>query len=81
MKEAGQQGKEKRTDEPKPADTPKGKGKNSKKDEAAKLQEEIDRKTKELARCLAELERKKKYPETVVPLLMLWISWRKQRRS
>lgn len=59
MKEAGQQGKEQRTDEPKPADTPKGKGKNSKKDEAAKLQEEIDRKTKELARCLAELERKK----------------------
>ena len=35
------------------------KGKSIKKDEAAKLQEEINRKTKELERCLAELERKK----------------------
>ena len=59
MKEAGQQGKEQPTNEPKPTDTPKGKGKNSKKDEAAKLQEEINRKTKELEKCLADLERKK----------------------
>ena len=40
-------------------DTPRGKGKPPKKDEAAKLQEEINRKTKELEKCLAELERKK----------------------
>ena len=60
MKEAGQQGKEQTANEPKPTDTPKGsKGKNSKKDEAAKLQEEINRKTKELEKCLADLERKK----------------------
>ena len=56
MKEAAKQP----VKEEKPADTPtKGKGKNSKKDEAAKLQEEINRKTKELEKCLADLERKK----------------------
>ena len=63
MKEAGKAGKEtakQPVKEEKSADTPaKGKGKNSKKDEAAKLQEEINRKTKELEKCLADLERKK----------------------
>ena len=61
MKEAGKQGKQPQQQpekEEKP-DTPKGKGKTPKKDEAAKLQEEINRKTKELEKCLAELERKK----------------------
>lgn len=57
MKEAGKAGKEPQKD--KVVDTSKGKGKNSKKDEAAKLQEEIKRKTKELEKCLADLERKK----------------------
>lgn len=63
MKEAGKAGKEtakQPVKEEKSVDTPaKGKGKNSKKDEAAKLQEEINRKTKELEKCLADLERKK----------------------
>lgn len=63
MKETGKAGKEAPKEQPvkeeKPADTAKGKGKSPKKDEAAKLQEEINRKTKELERCLAELERKK----------------------
>ena len=64
MKETGKAGaeapKEQPVKEEKPTDAPaKGKGKNSKKDEAAKLQEEINRKTKELEKCLADLERKK----------------------
>lgn len=64
MKETGKAGKEAPKEQPvkgeKPTDAPaKGKGKNSKKDEAAKLQEEINRKTKELEKCLADLERKK----------------------
>lgn len=64
LKETGKTGKEAPKEQPakeeKPTDTPtKGKGKGAKKDEAAKLQEEINRKTKELERCLAELERKK----------------------
>ena len=57
MKEAGKQGKQPQQQpekEEKP-DTPKSKGKSPKKDEA----EEINRKTKELEKCLAELERKK----------------------
>lgn len=61
MKEAGKQGKQPQQQpekEEKP-DTPKSKGKSPRKDEAAKLQEEINRKTKELEKCLAELERKK----------------------
>ena len=52
MKEAGKQGKQPQQQpekEEKP-DTPKSKGKNPKKDEAAKLQEEINRKTTELER-------------------------------
>ena len=62
MKETGKAGKEAPKEQPvkeeKPTDAPaKGKGKNSKKDEAAKLQEEINRKTKELEKCLADLER------------------------
>lgn len=61
MKEAGKQGKQPQQQQEKAEkpDTPKGKGKSPKKDEAAKLQEEINRKTKELEKCLAELERKK----------------------
>ena len=50
MKEAGKQGKQPQQQpekEEKP-DTPKSKGKSPRKDEAAKLQEEINRKTKEL---------------------------------
>ena len=58
MKEAGKAGKE-TTKQPVKESPTKGKGKNSKKDEAAKLQEEINRKTKELEKCLADLERKK----------------------
>lgn len=57
MKDAGKLGNELQKE--KPADASKGKGKNLKKDEAAKLQEEINRKTKELEKCLADLERKK----------------------
>ena len=57
MKETGKAGKEAPKEQPvkeeKPTDAP------SKKDEAAKLQEEINRKTKELEKCLADLERKK----------------------
>lgn len=83
MKEAGKAGKEtakQPVKEEKPADTPtKGKGKNSKKDEAAKLQEEINRKTKELEKCLADLERKKRFPATVPHLSTLWINSMKQR--
>lgn len=64
MKETGKAGKEAPKEQPvkeeKPTDAPaKGKGKNSKKDETTKLQEEINRKTKELEKCLADLERKK----------------------
>ena len=58
MKEAGKQPQQQQEKAEK-SDTPKGKGKTPKKDEAAKLQEEINRKTKELEKCLAELERKK----------------------
>lgn len=58
MKETGKQPQQQQEKAEKP-DTPKGKGKSPKKDEAAKLQEEINRKTKELEKCLAELERKK----------------------
>ena len=61
MKEAGKQGKQpqQQPEKAEKPDTPKSKGKSPKKDEAAKLQEEINRKTKELEKCLAELERKK----------------------
>lgn len=57
-------GKEPQKEQPvkgdKPTDTPvKGRGKSPKKDEATKLQDEIKRKTEELQKCLAELERKK----------------------
>ncbi|ADV44372.1 hypothetical protein [Bacteroides helcogenes] len=63
MKEAGKAEKEAPKEQPvkeeKPTDTPAKGKKSAKKDEAAKLQEEINRKTKELEKCLAELERKK----------------------
>lgn len=83
MKEAGKQGKQPQQQpekEEKP-DTPKSKGKSPRKDEAAKLQEEINRKTKELEKCLAELERKKRFPVTVPHSSTLWISWMKRQES
>lgn len=40
--------------------TPKPSAKDAKKSKADELQQEIDRKTEELQKCLAELERKKK---------------------
>ena len=69
MKEAGKQGKQPQQQpekEEKP-DTPKSKGKSPKKDEAAKLQEEINRKTK--------------FPVTVPHSSTLWISWMKRQES
>lgn len=82
MKETGKAGKEAPKEQPvkeeKPTDAPaKGKGKNSKKDEAAKLQEEINRKTKELEKCLADLERKRRFPASAPHSSTLWISWMK----
>lgn len=60
MKETGKQGKEEQpAKEPKTVNAPKDKGKATPKNEATKLQEEINRKTKELEKCLADLERKK----------------------
>lgn len=60
MKEAGEQAKkEQPTKETKSVTTPKEKGKANPKSDAAKLQAEINRKTKELEKCLADLERKK----------------------
>lgn len=60
MKEASEKGKkEQPTKETKSVTTPKDKGKASPKNDAAKLQAEINRKTKELEKCLADLERKK----------------------
>ena len=82
MKEAGKQGKQPQQQpekEEKP-DTPKSKGKNPKKDEAAKLQEEINRKTKELEKCLAELERKKEISRNRT-VNSSWISWMKRQES
>lgn len=61
MKETGKAGNEPQKQPVKKEKTTdaSAKGKSIKKDEAAKLQEEINRKTKELERCLADLERKK----------------------
>ena len=83
MKEAGKQGKQPQQQQEKAEkpDTPKGKGKSPKKDEAAKLQEEINRKTKELENVWPSWNGRKRFPVTVPHSSTLWINWMKRQES